>query len=133
MVGVVVVDDQAPFRRAVGAVLDAMPGFALVGEASSGEEAVALAGSLEPDLVVMDIRMPGIGGVEATRRIAATRAGTLVMLVSSHRDHDLPADARRCGAAAYVRKEDFGRRALEDVWNGRRVSGPARTGRGARP
>ena len=133
MVGVVVVDDPSPFRRAVRAVLAAMPGFALLGEACSGEEAVVLAGSLEPDLVVMDIRMPGIGGVEATRRIAAARPGMLVMLVSGHRDQDLPADARRCGAAAYVHKEDFGRRVLEDVWNGRRVSGPARTGRGARP
>ncbi len=133
MVGVVVVDDQAPFRRAVSAVLDATPGFKLRGEACSGEEAVALAAWLEPDLVVMDIRMPGIGGLEATRRIAAARAGTLVMLVSSHRDRDLPADARRCGAAAYVHKEDFGRRVLEEVWNGSRVSGPARTGRRAQP
>jgi two-component system invasion response regulator UvrY len=118
MVGVVVADDQAPFRRAATAVLGAMPGFELLGEACSGEEAVALTESLGPDLVVMDIQMPGIGGIEATRQIAAAGAGTLVMLVSSYRERDLPADARSCGAAAYVHKEDFGRRLLEEVWNG---------------
>lgn len=133
MVGVVVVDDQAPFRRAARAVLSATPGFALLGEATSGEEAVALAHELEPDLVVMDIRMAGIGGIEATRRISERRAGTLVLLASTYRETDLPADARSCGAAAYVHKENFGRRVLEEVWTDFRASGPAPTGRGARP
>ena len=84
MVGVVVVDDQAPFRRAARAVVGATPGFELIAEAVSGEEAVALARSLEPDVVLMDIKMPGIGGIEATRRITAASAGTVVVLVSSY-------------------------------------------------
>jgi two-component system, NarL family, invasion response regulator UvrY len=129
MVTVVVADDQAPFRRAAGAVLAATPGFELLAEAISGEQAVALARSLEPDLILMDIRMPGISGIEATRRITATGPGTVVVLVSSYREHDLPADARSCGAAAYLHKDGFGRRVLEEVWNGRRPSASVRKGR----
>jgi DNA-binding NarL/FixJ family response regulator len=127
MVGVVVVDDQAPFRRAAGVILDATPGFALLAEASSGEQAVALARSLEPDMVLMDIKMPGIGGIEATRLITTARAETLVVLLSSYPERDLPADARACGAAAYVPKERFGRGVLERMWSARRSSGSAQT------
>jgi two-component system, NarL family, invasion response regulator UvrY len=77
--------------------------------------------------------MPGIGGIEATRRITAARAGAVVVLVSSYAERDLPADARTCGAAAYMAKEGFGRRALEEVWNARRPSASARTGTEAPP
>ena len=66
-VRVLVADDQAPFRRAARSVVGATTDFELVGEASSGEEAVALVGSLRPDLVLMDIAMDGIGGIEAAR------------------------------------------------------------------
>ena len=70
-VRVLVADDHAPFRRAARSVLSAAAGFQLVGEATSGEEAVALADSLRPDLVLMDIVMAGIGGIEAARSITA--------------------------------------------------------------
>ena len=120
MVTVVVADDQAPFRRAVRTIVGATPRFELVAEAVSGEEAVAIAQSVAPDVVLMDIKMPGIGGIEATRRIRAARAGTIVVLLSSYAEGDLPADAHACGAAAYVPKQDFGRRVLEEVWNWRR-------------
>lgn len=133
MVSVVVVDDQAPFRRAARAILGATPGFALLAEADSGEQAVALARSLEPDVILMDIKMPGIGGIEATRLITTDRAATLVVLVSSYGERDLPADARECGAAAYVAKEGFGRGVLERLWNARRPSASARTGTEAPP
>jgi DNA-binding NarL/FixJ family response regulator len=133
MVKVVVVDDQEPFRRAAREVLAATPGFKLLAEAISGEEGVELAKSLEPDLVLMDIRMPGMGGIEATRRIAAARAGTLVLLLSSYREDDLPSAARFCGAAAYVHKKDFGPRVLEQLWNGCGASPSARTERAAPP
>jgi DNA-binding NarL/FixJ family response regulator len=133
MVGVLVVDDQAPFRRAAKAILGATPGFALVAEADSGEQAVALARSLDPDMIVMDIKMPGIGGIEATRLITTTRVATLVVLVSSYLERDLPADARTCGAAAYVPKEGFGRGVLERIWTARRSSAAAPTETGAPP
>jgi DNA-binding NarL/FixJ family response regulator len=127
MVGVVVVDDQAPFRRAARAILGATPGFALLAEAESGEQAIALARSLKPDVILMDIKMPGIGGIEATRLITTARAGPLVVLLSSYPERDLPADARACGAAAYVAKEGFGRGALERIWNARCTSDSAQT------
>jgi two-component system invasion response regulator UvrY len=129
MVGVLVADDRAPFRQAARTIVGATPGFELLAEAVSGEEAIALAGTLEPDIVLMDIKMPGVGGIEATRRITATHVSTLVVLVSSYRESDLPADARACGAAAYVPKEGFGRRVLEEVWNGRRATAAAPKGR----
>ena len=110
---VLVVDDQAPFRRAARAVLGEASGFDLIAEAMSGEEAVAAAAELEPDLVLMDVNMAGIGGVEATRRIVAARPETVVVLLSS--SQDAPADANDSGAAAYVPKGEFGTRVLEEL------------------
>jgi two-component system invasion response regulator UvrY len=119
-VRVLVADDQAPFRGAARAVVAATPGFRLVGEAVSGEEAVGLAASLAADLVLLDVNMPGIGGIEASRRIAGLRRPSVTVLVSSHRVEDLARDARSCGAAAYIHKEDFGPRVLRAVWAARR-------------
>jgi DNA-binding NarL/FixJ family response regulator len=115
-VSVLIVDDQAPFRRAAATVVAATPGFDVVGEAESAEEGVALAASLDPQLVVMDIKMPGIGGVEATRRITDAQPQTVVMLVSTYQSEDLSDEANACGAAAYVHKEDFSPEVLADVW-----------------
>jgi two-component system invasion response regulator UvrY len=115
-VPVLVVDDQAPFRRAARRVTAATPGFDVVGEAGSGEEAVELAESLAPRLVLMDINMPGINGIEATRRITSARPGTVVVLLSTYQADDLPADAESCGMAAYVNKEEFAPEVLQDVW-----------------
>jgi DNA-binding NarL/FixJ family response regulator len=111
-VRVVVADDQAPFRRAARAVLAADEEFELVGEARSGEEAVAAAQRLEPDLVLLDIKMAGIGGIEAARTIAATVPRTLTILVSTYRERDLPVGAGTCGAAGYLHKSEFGTPAL---------------------
>jgi DNA-binding NarL/FixJ family response regulator len=130
-VNVLVVDDQEPFRSAARAVLRAMAGFAIVGEAASGEEAVELAATLQPDLVLMDVMMAGIGGIEAARRIASARPGTVIVLLSSYREEDLPSNARACGAAAYLHKADFGATVLQEVWRG--VRSRARPGRGVRP
>jgi DNA-binding NarL/FixJ family response regulator len=113
---VLIVDDQAPFRRAAASVVAATPGFEVVGDAESADDGVALAASLEPALVLMDIKVPGIGGIEATRRITDARPGTLVVLLSTYQSEDLPDEASACGAAAYVHKEDFGPDVLEDVW-----------------
>jgi DNA-binding NarL/FixJ family response regulator len=115
-VTVLIVDDQAPFRRAARAVVTATPGFEVVGEAESGEQAVQMADALDPGLVLMDINLPGINGIEATRRITSAHPGAVVMLLSTYQSGDLPSDAVSCGAAAYVHKEDFGPALVQDVW-----------------
>ena len=115
VVRVLVVDDQAPFRIAARAVVRATAGFEVVGEAKSGEEAVDQAGAVSPDLVLMDINMEGIGGIEATRRITEQHPEVRVVLLSTYDAEDLPDDARHCGAAAYVHKEEFGPDVLEKV------------------
>ena len=114
---VLVTDDQAPFRRAARSVLSTTADFELVGEATSGEEAVALVGSLHPHIVLMDIEMRGIGGVEATRLISATNSAPIMILLSTCREDDLPPQARTCGAVAYLHKSDFEARVLRELWN----------------
>ena len=91
-------------------------GFEVVGEAGSGEEAVELAGSLTPGLILMDINMGGISGIEATRRITTASPEVMVILLSTYQADDLPADAATSGAAAYVNKEEFGPQVLKDLW-----------------
>jgi two-component system, NarL family, invasion response regulator UvrY len=116
-VSVLVVDDQLPFRSAARTVVKLTAGFEVVGEAGSGEEAVELFDSLAPDLVLMDINMDGISGIEATRRITAAHPDARVVLLSTYDEDDLPADARTCGAIAYVHKEKFGPSVLKEAWH----------------
>ena len=116
---VVVVDDQAPFRLAARAVVRRTEGFELVGEAANGLEAISLIESLHPDLVLMDINMPEMGGLEATRRIVAEHPETVVFLCSTYDVNDLPEDARTSGARAYMHKEQFGPSTLRRLWEDR--------------
>ena len=113
---VVIVDDQAPFREAARAVVERAKGFELVGEAESGEAAVDTVDALMPDLVLMDINMAGISGIEATSRITAVHPEVTVFLLSTYNRDDLPPDVSSCGAAAYLNKEDFGGRILRTTW-----------------
>ena len=115
-VSVLVVDDQAPFRRAARLVVRSTTGFEVVGEAKSGEEALDQVALLKPNLVLMDINMEGMGGIAATRHISEEHSGTEVILLSTYDEDDLPADARTCGALAYVHKERFGPDILEQAW-----------------
>jgi DNA-binding NarL/FixJ family response regulator len=115
-VRVVIVDDQAPFRDAARAVVERAKEFDLVGEAESGEEAVDVVDTLRPDLVLMDINMAGITGIEATMRITAVHPEVTIFLLSTYNEDDLPPDVRSSGAAAYINKENFGGRILRTTW-----------------
>jgi two-component system, NarL family, invasion response regulator UvrY len=113
---VVVVDDQAPFRMAAKAVLRRLTCFELAGEASSGPEAIELVDALRPELVLMDINMPDMSGIEATRRIVSAHPDVVVFLCSTYDVSDLPAGAASSGASAYVNKERFGAETLRRLW-----------------
>ena len=116
VVRVLTVDDQVVFRHAARDVIGATAGFESVGDAGSGEEAVAAVERLRPDLVLLDVRMPGIGGIEAARRITEAHPGTVVVLISIEDSDEFAEDARACGAAALVRKQDFGPALLRSIW-----------------
>jgi len=118
-VPVLIVDDQAPFRTVARTVVGLAPGFSVVAEAETGEQALELATEHHPALVLMDINLPGINGIEATRRIVAHDASTVVILLSTYTQDDLPADARSCGAAAYVHKEDMSPALMRQIWDER--------------
>ena len=115
---VLIVDDQMPFRMAAKSVVGVTPGFEVVGEAKSGEEALEQVAALHPQLVLMDINMDGISGIEATRRITADHPEVRVILLSTYDEDDLPADARSSGALGYVHKEQFGPDCLVRLWPG---------------
>jgi CheY-like chemotaxis protein len=113
---VVVVDDEASFRSALRRLVEASSKLALVGEADSGEAAVALVRELEPDLIVMDVWMPRLGGIGATRTIKEIRPTTVVCLVSASHPHELPQEAATCGADAIAWKGDLCPELLEELW-----------------
>ena len=115
-VRVVVVDDQEPFRAAARATIARVAGFELVAEAASGEEALTLCPQLSPDLVLMDINMGGIDGIETTRRLTAAKPRPVVVLLSTYDACDLPASAAYCGAVAYLHKDELGIRRLREAW-----------------
>jgi pilus assembly protein CpaE len=118
-VRVLVVDDSRPFRAAARAVLRRVPGFTVVGEAESGEDAVAQVEGLAPDLVLMDIKMPGIDGIEAAARIADVAPDTVVFLCSTYSCSDLPDQIGKGGVSAYVHKEELRPELLARLWNER--------------
>ena len=123
-VPVLIVDDQPPFRAVARTVVGVAPGFAVAAEAASGDEAVELALAMRPALVLMDINLPGISGIEATRRILAAVPSTVVILLSTYDAESLPADALDCGAARYVHKEDFSPAVLSEAWHDATGPGP---------
>ena len=113
-VRVVVVDDQEPFRRALAAVVAETEGFVVVASTSSGEESLLAVSRLRPDLVLMDVNLPGIDGIEACRRITRGAEPPIVMLLSTYEQDEFDIDG--CGAGAYLAKASFGPDRLAAAW-----------------
>jgi DNA-binding NarL/FixJ family response regulator len=103
---VLIADDHPLFRDGMRGLLSTQPDIEVAGEATTGEEAVALAGELEPDVVLMDIKMPGLSRIEATRRVLAANSRVCVLVVTMFEDDATVFTAMRAGARGYVLKDD---------------------------
>jgi DNA-binding NarL/FixJ family response regulator len=115
-VSVLIVDDLPIFRRAASDVIRSTPGFCLVGEASSGEQAIGLITEHAPDLVLLDVNMPKLDGVATARLIAQTKLPPITVLVSADEHADIATDPRAHGAAAFLLKQQLGPGTLHDLW-----------------
>jgi DNA-binding NarL/FixJ family response regulator len=115
-VSVLIVDDQAPFRAVARTLVSMISGWDVVAEAETGEKAVEQAHLHAPRLVLMDINLPGISGIEATKQIVTADPTVKVALISTYAGDDLPADAMTSGAVAYYRKEDLTPRVLRGLF-----------------
>jgi DNA-binding NarL/FixJ family response regulator len=116
-VRVLIVDDQEPFRLAARMVVEATEGFEVAAESETGEDSVEKVRELSPDLVLMDVNLPGINGLEATRQILSERAGSVVvLLLSTYEEEEYAPRAVECGASAYIPKAVFGPDRLEEAW-----------------
>lgn len=116
-VRVLVVDDVAAFLAAMVAVVRETPGFEIVGQATSGEDALVVAARSLPDLVLMDVHLPGIDGLEATRRLLEGAGAPTVVLLSTHDDDTGEQFVAESGAAAYLDKAVFGTDRLVQAWS----------------
>lgn len=104
-VSVLLADDHALMRAGLRKLLESLPDVEVVGEADDGQAAVALAEQLRPDLVLMDIAMPGLNGLEAAARLTKAYPQTRVVILSMHQNEDYVRQALRAGAAGYVLKD----------------------------
>jgi DNA-binding NarL/FixJ family response regulator len=125
VVGVLVVDDQVVFREVAREVIAATHEFELIGEAASGTQALAAVRELAPDIVLLDVRMPGLDGIDTAARLHDEHPGSVVVLISVDEAPNLPDGRSTCGAAELVRKEDFGPALLRRLWS---AHGPTHAG-----
>lgn len=114
-VRVLVVDDQVSYRRALAAVLMETDGFVMVAQAASGEDSLEIAAELQPELVLMDVNLPGMSGIDAARRLTSSPDGPVVVLFSTYDEDEFELEG--CGASAYVAKAAFGPDRLSAVWS----------------
>jgi DNA-binding NarL/FixJ family response regulator len=131
-VRVMIADDHPLFRDGLRAMLESEPDIELVGEAATGQEAITLARQLLPDVVLMDIKMPDLDGIEATRRVIAESPNTRVLVVTMFEDDDSVLAAMRAGARGYVVKgmrSADAIRAIRAVAEGEAIFSPAIAGR----
>ncbi len=125
---VLIADDHPVFRKGLRTLLSMMPEAELAGEATNGEEAILLAEKLQPDVILMDLQMPGIGGLEAIRQIVQTSPHIRILVVTMFEDDDTVFAALRAGARGYVLKdmEDEGvTRAIRAAGSGEAIFSPA--------
>jgi DNA-binding NarL/FixJ family response regulator len=125
---VLIADDHPLFRHGIRALLEAAADFEVVGEARSGEEAISLAASLQPDVILMDIQMPGVNGIEATRRIVHTSPHIRLLMVTMFEDDASVFTAMRAGARGYILKDAEKAdllRAIRAVGSGEAIFSPA--------
>jgi DNA-binding NarL/FixJ family response regulator len=115
-VQVLICDDQETFRAVAREVVNATRGFEVVGEAETGEDSVLAAGRLHPDLVLMDVHLPGIDGLEASRRIRAEHPEVAVLLLSTYDPEDFAPRIVASGAIAFISKAAFGPDGLAEAW-----------------
>jgi DNA-binding NarL/FixJ family response regulator len=115
-VRVLIVDDQEPFRAAARMVVEATDGFEVVGESESAEESIEMARTLRPDLVLMDVNLPAMNGLDATRRILEESSRIVVLVLSTYEPDEYAPRAAEAGAAAYIPKSAFGPDRLAQAW-----------------
>jgi DNA-binding NarL/FixJ family response regulator len=132
MLRVLIADDHVLFRDGLRALLAAAPGTEMVGEATTGEEVVVLADTLQPDLILMDIQMPGLNGIEATRRIVHASPQINVLMITMFEDDVSVFAAMRAGARGYLlkgAKHSETLRAIRAVGSGEAIFSPSIAGR----
>lgn len=128
-VRVLIVDDQESFRAVARTVVELTAGFEVVGEATTGEDSVARARMLHPDLVLMDVNLPGMSGLEAATRILAEPTPPVVLVLSTYEPEEYAPRAAEVGAAAYIPKAAFDTQTLAGTWE---VVGPGAGAAGVR-
>lgn len=125
---ILIADDHRLFREGLRALLGSIAGLAVVGEATTGADAIRQAQALQPDVVLMDIQMPGMNGIEATRRITAASPHVGVIIVTMFEDDDSVFAAMRAGARGYILKgagQEEVARTIRAVAQGEALFGPA--------
>ena len=130
IVSILIADDHGVLRAGLHKLLEAEPGMHVVGEATDGEEAVHQAAELQPDVVLLDVSMPGPGGVEVTRQIKEILPEARVLILTAHEDEGLLRGAVEAGAAGYVTKRAIEPElitAIQAVWRGDMYVHPAMT------
>jgi DNA-binding NarL/FixJ family response regulator len=124
---ILIAEDSAPFRQGLRGLLQSVDALEVVGEATSGQEAIQLAGQLQPDIVLMDLQMPGLNGIEATRQIVYTSPHISILMLTMFEDDESVFAALRAGARGYLLKGALKAeivRAIQGVASGEAIFGP---------